>query len=247
MKSKATAAWECSEYPILCSRCLGNNPYLRMTREKFGADCKICLKPYTIFRWKPSKSDRFLQTVVCQTCARLKNVCQSCILDIDYCIPVASRDSLVKVSLNPPQQNANREYFLSTNASRIQRNDTSIFNYQTLLSNEDQYKLDILSQKLNSSSMDHAHTLSCSFYAKGMCNRGDKCPYRHVLEISRPPTLKYYQDKYYGSTADEFITHDEHIPPKSTSGSHLNNLSNGDLSFDLQDKVDDQPDFGSFI
>ena len=34
--------WEDAEFPILCQTCLGDNPYLRMTKEKYGKECKIC-------------------------------------------------------------------------------------------------------------------------------------------------------------------------------------------------------------
>ena len=31
---------------------------------------------------------RFKKTEVCQTCAKLKNVCQTCMLDLEYGLPV---------------------------------------------------------------------------------------------------------------------------------------------------------------
>ena len=36
--------WEEADFPILCQTCLGDNPYLRMTKEKFGKECKICAR-----------------------------------------------------------------------------------------------------------------------------------------------------------------------------------------------------------
>jgi pre-mRNA-splicing factor RBM22/SLT11 len=76
--------WEDSEFPVLCETCLGDNPYVRMTREAFGGACHVCERPYTIFRWKPGPKARFKQVVICQMCSKLKHVCQCCMLDLQY-------------------------------------------------------------------------------------------------------------------------------------------------------------------
>ena len=35
--------WEDADFPILCQTCLGDNPYIRMTKEKYGESLVICL------------------------------------------------------------------------------------------------------------------------------------------------------------------------------------------------------------
>ena len=45
---------------------------------------QICARPFTVFRWCPGARMRFKKTEVCQTCSKLKNVCQTCLLDLDY-------------------------------------------------------------------------------------------------------------------------------------------------------------------
>ena len=80
--------WESSDFPILCSTCLGDNPYLRMIKQKFGKECKICNRPFTVFRWCPGPKMRYKKTEICQTCSKLKNVCQTCLLDMEFGLPV---------------------------------------------------------------------------------------------------------------------------------------------------------------
>ena len=41
---------------------------------------QICARPYTVFRWCPGAKMRYKRTEVCQSCAQLKNVCQTCLL-----------------------------------------------------------------------------------------------------------------------------------------------------------------------
>jgi pre-mRNA-splicing factor RBM22/SLT11 len=83
------------EFPILCETCLGDNPYVRMSREPFGSACHVCARPMSKFRWKAGSGGRFKQTVVCAACAKMKNVCMCCILDLTYGVPVEVRDRVV--------------------------------------------------------------------------------------------------------------------------------------------------------
>jgi len=76
--------WEDVDFPIICETCLGDNPYVRMQREAFGGACHVCSRPHTKFRWKAGTTGRVKTIVICQACARLKNVCQCCMLDLQY-------------------------------------------------------------------------------------------------------------------------------------------------------------------
>ena len=174
---------------------------MRMTKENFGADCKVCLKPFTIFRWCPGKGMRFRRTEICQTCCKLKNTCQSCILDLQYGLPVQIRDGILQIKESCPQNDANREYFLATNATKLARNDVTLIDYDKT-DPAAKAVLEQLSQKYSSKKTIETRNapLPCSFYVKGTCTRGNECPYQHILTTERSNTsLKSYRNRYYGS------------------------------------------------
>ncbi|KFO32014.1 Pre-mRNA-splicing factor RBM22 [Fukomys damarensis] len=103
--------WEDADFPILCQTCLGENPYIRMTKEKYGKECKICARPFTVFRWCPGVRMRFKKTEVCQTCSKLKNVCQTCLLDLEYGLPIQVRDAGLSFKDDMPKSDVNKEYY----------------------------------------------------------------------------------------------------------------------------------------
>ena len=84
---------EAREFPVVCEDCLGPNPYVRMQKMPLGGECAISGRPFTVFRWRPGNEARYKKTVVCKEIAQAKNVCQVCLLDLDYGIPVAARDA----------------------------------------------------------------------------------------------------------------------------------------------------------
>lgn len=115
--------WEDSEFPILCQTCLGDNPYVRMIKERYGKECKICTRPFTIFRWCPGARMRFKKTEVCQTCARLKNVCQTCLLDLQYGLPIQVRDAALKIADTIPQSDVNKEFYIQKIEAELANDD----------------------------------------------------------------------------------------------------------------------------
>ncbi|KAL7065864.1 hypothetical protein ACR3K2_36940 [Cryptosporidium serpentis] len=121
---------EC-DFPISCENCLGDTKYLRMVRSNNEKSCKLCNRLCTSFRWKFNNSNKYKQTVICKTCAQLKNVCQVCVSDINYGIPLSlldnyiakhSKDNSLLSLTNIPDTVANRDHFVE---NKLNGNDES--------------------------------------------------------------------------------------------------------------------------
>jgi pre-mRNA-splicing factor RBM22/SLT11 len=183
--------WERSDFPIVCETCLGDNPYVRMTRAEFDKECKICSRPFTVFRWRPGSNARFKKTEICQTCAKLKNVCQTCLLDLEFGLPVQVRDTALPQSQLIPQSDANREWF----AEQAERElASSQINYGKA---ETRYQLQKVARSSPYYKRNEAHI--CSFFIKGECKRGAECPYKHELPLEDPDlSHQNIKDRYFG-------------------------------------------------
>ncbi|XP_005190430.1 pre-mRNA-splicing factor RBM22 [Musca domestica] len=190
--------WEDAEFPILCQTCLGDNPYVRMIKERFGKECKICTRPFTIFRWCPGARMRFKKTEICQTCARLKNVCQTCLLDLEYGLPIQVRDAALKVADNLPQSDVNKEYYIQNIDRELQDGDGTEAAGKVGKSLAASDMLSKLARTAPYYKRNRPHI--CSFWVKGECKRGEECPYRHDKpnEPDDPLCEQNIKDRYYG-------------------------------------------------
>lgn len=180
-----------SDFPILCETCLGESPYVRMQRDRNGKECHICSRAYTGFRWKPGPKARYKCTVVCQQCARLKNVCQTCLFDLEYGLPVQVRDKIMgesRVSL--PEHPVNREYLNSRMGGQEEQ-----------LPYGKSEEIDQRLRRMARTTPYYKRNLPrvCSFWRKGECTRGDECPYLHQ-ELFTDATLaaQNIRDRYVG-------------------------------------------------
>ena len=83
------------DMPFVCEVCLGPNPYIRMIKMPMSRECKISGRPYTAFRWQPGAEARYKETIIAPEVAIAKNVCQVCLMDMEYNLPVRVRDQLM--------------------------------------------------------------------------------------------------------------------------------------------------------
>jgi len=200
--------WEDTDFPLVCETCLGDNPYLRMTAEPHGKKCRICDTPFTVFAWQAGTKGRMKRVEICKSCARAKNVCQVCIYDLDYGLPVAMRDKILReedgihqgggggslLTTAVPQSDANRSWFNAQQARMIENGELD-HNVSTAAH-----------AKLSSvARMEPRYERNlpklCSFYAKGECNRGANCPFRHEMPRDRndPFSKQNTKDRFYGT------------------------------------------------
>jgi pre-mRNA-splicing factor RBM22/SLT11 len=143
---------------------------------------------------EPWNRMRYKTTVIYQTCARIKNVCQTCLLDLEYGLPTQVRDTALVLQNETPMSDVNRECYAQNMEGKVR--PTSQFNesaidhiLSTLQLEADGSGLD--STRVSSAAEDMpkkpAQTGLCykrgrphirSFFVKGECNRGAQCTSR---------------------------------------------------------------------
>lgn len=124
------SGWESTDFPSVCESCLPANPYVKMLKEDFGAECKLCTRPFTVFQWAADRAHgRRKRTNICLTCARLKNACQCCIMDLQFGLPIVIRDKALELVAPGPASDINREYFAQNNERAIEEGRAGIEEY----------------------------------------------------------------------------------------------------------------------
>ncbi|KAF8343925.1 pre-mRNA-splicing factor SLT11 [Cantharellus anzutake] len=188
------AGWEQGEFPILCETCLGDNAFVRMSKQEFGRSCGTCARPFTIFRWNPGSGMRYKITVICQTCAKSKNVCQTCLLDLEYNLPTQVRDTALAIRSGAPSSDINREYFAQNIESKMEDNNNIVDAARSTSAAKEMLKQLARTDPYYKRNRPHI----CSFFVKGECNRGAECPYRHEKPQRDELSRQNVQDRYHG-------------------------------------------------
>ncbi|KAF2431210.1 pre-mRNA-splicing factor slt11 [Tothia fuscella] len=124
------SGWETTDFPSVCERCLPENPYVQMLKEDHGAECKICSRPFTVFRFKADRTSRQKRTNICLTCARLKNCCQVCMLDLSFGLPIVVRDAALKMVAPGPTSDINKQYYAQENEKEIEEGRGAVEAYE---------------------------------------------------------------------------------------------------------------------
>lgn len=155
---------------------------------------------------------RYKKTEICQTCAKAKNVCQTCLLDLQFGLPTQVRDTALGMKNAAPTSAINREYYAQNRTSACPTRDLPV-NLLTrclipAVEGKEAASGAINFGKADSAGKDLLKRLArndpgykrnrphlCSFYAKGACNRGDECPYRHELPVENEMSHQNIRDR----------------------------------------------------
>lgn len=158
---------------------------------------------------------RFKKTEICQTCCRLKNVCQTCLLDLEYGLPIQVRDAALKIADTMPQSDVNKEFYIQKIEAELKNGDgTAVAGIvgKSLAAND---MLSKLARTAPYYKRNRPHI--CSFWVKGECKRGEECPYRHDKpnEPDDPLCEQNIKDRYYGRNdpvADKILKRAASLP-----------------------------------
>jgi pre-mRNA-splicing factor RBM22/SLT11 len=172
-----------------------------MTKEPFGKKCQVCETPFTVFAWQAGSKGRLKRVEICKSCAQAKNVCQVCIYDLQYGLNVKVRDRILKehgsggATSAVPQSMANRAWYTAQQERALAQGQNMVGEVNALAA----AKL----QEMANMEPRYERNMAklCSFFARGECNRGSNCPFRHEMPRDRndPLSKQNTKDRFYGT------------------------------------------------
>lgn len=208
------------DFPFICEVCLGPNPYLRMIKMPMARECKISGRPYTAFRWQPGSEARYKETIIAAEVAIAKNVCQVCLMDMEYNLPVAVRDRLMGKggaagsstgtdggggTVSEPSSDVNKEFFWENQRKLLEEGTLQGYHAGGAggaggkMVSQSFEKLSALSRSGAANPYyDRNLPKLCSFWCLQTCNRvvNSACPYRPCNGTFRFPELaSSHQDR----------------------------------------------------
>lgn len=150
---------------------------------------------------------------MCTTCAKIKGVCQTCLLDLEYGLPVQVREAALGRKNEAPTSDINKREYMTALQRYLHFVLTAEYYIQNLEAQMEKAPdgLSFDSQKANAEGRDMLKKLArndpyykrnrphiCSFFVKGECKRGAECPFRHELPTEGETSKQNFQDRYYG-------------------------------------------------
>eukprot|EP00112_Aurelia_sp_Birch-Aquarium-sp1_P013785 Seg2942.4 transcript_id=Seg2942.4/GoldUCD/mRNA.D3Y31 product="Pre-mRNA-splicing factor RBM22" protein_id=Seg2942.4/GoldUCD/D3Y31 len=158
---------------------------------------------------------RYKKSEICQTCAKIKNVCQTCLLDLEYGLPVQVRDTALAIKDEMPKSDVNKEYYTQNIDRELANTDGTVAGGTVGKSQAASDLLMKLARTTPYYKRNRPHI--CSFWVKGECKRGEECPFRHEMptDPNDPLANQNIKDRFYGSSdpvADKLLKRAASMP-----------------------------------
>lgn len=193
------------KFPLVWKECLPKDGHFQMQKTKFGRECAICERPFSVFFWRLNNIP--FRTCICQICAKSNNVCQVSLLDLDTGIPVMVRNKLIQTvsesfdsktarwfhnRLIDRKINNREEWYNSSISEQMKMIDPAIIARIQQIIQQDPY-------------LSFRKAPVCQKWLLNECINGDACLYSHELPApgeSSPNMLKYGIKGRYQGTVD---------------------------------------------
>ncbi|KAL3734534.1 hypothetical protein ACJRO7_023824 [Eucalyptus globulus] len=145
--------------------------------------CRICHRPFTVFRWGPGRDVRYKKTEIRLTYCKLKNVCQV----RDTALLISSHDAITKSVIN-------RDYFAEEHDQKF-----SIIMKLVTIPVQARAELDYESSYRKVWPNDTILRLRrTTLYTKETEYVGAECPYRHEMPVTGELSQQHIKDRYSG-------------------------------------------------
>ena len=136
---------------------------------------------------------------------------------MEYGLPTQVRDAALKIKDDLPKSDVNREYYIQ-NIDRELATTPGYAGPAGAIGKISSQKSEMLTKLARTTpyyKRNRAHI--CSFWVKGLCKRGEECPYRHERpsDPDDPLNDQNIRDRYYGSkdpVADKIMKRAETLP-----------------------------------
>jgi len=167
----------------VCDECLVPHALLDLVFFPSTSPCAFCGSGYTAARWKPSTGGQRKRTIACVPCAQAREACQCCLRHRTLGIAIHLADRAAELA------GARREELAGLHSA----NEKNRAHHRHLLLTRQHVagtlSHDALTNTLGTALLEDATTATdraarptCSLARRGLCTRGDSCPFRHPGE-----------------------------------------------------------------
>ena len=182
------------DFPMVCASCLGPDSYVRMLKTPNGGSCRISKRPFNSFAWRPKGAPE-KTTVICYEVAAEKNLCQACMTDLVFGLPVAVRDAFLKemnkteMMEDMPKSDRNRDHFIERKIAALAKTgdgavEVDATQSKRLLEAATEYAL-----RLGDKPLRKRYPNVCKEWLDGDCRRGSDCRHRPCNGVVDFPEL----------------------------------------------------------